>query len=252
MTGASGRRGLPAALLIALPSLLAPLAVLLGAAGGRFIQPLAAALAVHPFMALLVLRRRRGAAIAAVLLWAAVLSATQILVSARDPAAASATVLGGEAYREEMFAFLRSGEGREAEPARFVPQHAAHLAGFGVLTLLSGGFLGIVMGAVLVGYMSHYVGALAAAGGAPALAYAFGWPPWAVLRVIAFVILGVLLSGPGVRLAARRLGHAAEPEARIAPWILAAAVLLLADLLLKAALARTWAGILRRCLPPAL
>jgi hypothetical protein len=201
-------------------------------------------------MALLVLRRRRGAAVAAVLLWAAVLSATQILVSARAPAAASATVLGGEAYREEMFAFLRSGAGREAEPARFVPQHAAHLAAFCALTLLSGGFLGIVMGAILVGYMSHYVGALAAAGGAPALAYAFGWPPWAILRVIAFIILGVLLSGPGLRLAARRAGRPAEPPPRSAPWILTAAILLLADLLLKATLARSWGAILRRCLPP--
>jgi hypothetical protein len=200
-------------------------------------------------MAWLVLAGRRGAAVLSVLLWAASLSASVIVLTARDPAAAAPVVARGEVYRAEMFAFVRTGAGRESTPALFLPQHAAHLAAFCVLAVASGGLLGLGLGAVLVGYMSFYVGALAAAGGDPVAAYLFGWPPWAILRVVAFVILGVLLSEPLLGAAARRAGRAAPPRARVLPAAGGALALLAADVLLKTFLARPWAALLRRCLP---
>jgi hypothetical protein len=244
----AGRRADLVALLA--PALLAPLAPLVArAAGGPFLLPVLATAAIHPFLARLVLRGRRAAAAAAALLWAAALSATLIAASARDPAAMAPVVAGGEAYREEMFAFLETGAGREADAARFLPQHALHLVLFCALTVVSGGLLGLALGAVLVGYMSFYVGALAAAGGAPILAYLCGWPPWAVLRVVAFVLLGVVLSDPLLRAAARRAGRVPPPTAGARRMVLAAAALLVADALLKALLAPSWAALLRRCLP---
>jgi hypothetical protein len=228
-----------------LPALLAPPAAGLGfLSGGRLLLPALATAAVYPIFAVLVARGRRGPAVAAALLWAASLSATTTWLTVRDPARAGAVILNGEAYRDEMFAFISTGAGRESDPAAFVPQHAAHLGLFALLTLASGGLLGLGMGAVLLGYMSYYVGALMG-GAAPHLAALFGWPPWAMARVVGFVLLGALLSRPLLSRLARRPIPAAG-EGRL--YLLAAAFLL-ADLLLKWLLAPRWPALLRPCLP---
>ncbi len=231
-------------LLPLLPPLLAPIAVLLGVRGGRFFLPILATLAVYPCFARLVVDARRKAAVAAALLWAASLSATLIALTAHDPAGVGGAVLNGPAYRDEMFAFIAAGAGRESEPARFVPQHAAHLGLFVAATLASGGLLGLAMGAVLIGYMSYYVGALAH-GPAPGLALLCGWSPWAVTRVVAFILLGVVLSRPVLAAATRRR----IPSAGALPMTVAALVLLLLDVALKTLLAPHWAVLLRPCLP---
>jgi hypothetical protein len=54
-------------------------------------------------------------------------------------------VILGPPYRDEMFAFIASGQGRESDPARFVPQHLLHAGIFAVVTLASGGLLGLFM-----------------------------------------------------------------------------------------------------------
>ena len=238
--------------LIAVPALLAPLAVLLARAGQRrFLLPILASAAIYPVMAALLLRGRRSASAQAALLWAASLSVSVIVITRRDPASMEGVVLNGAAYRDEMFGYIRSGLGRESDTARFVPQHVLHLLAFSLLSAGSGGLLGIALGAVMVDYMSFYVGSLAAAGGAPATALFLGWPPWAILRVTAFVLLGLCLAEPLLFAARRRLGYPPPPPA--APrraWYLATAALLVTDLILKLVFAGDWAGILRPCLAP--
>lgn len=228
-----------------LPPLLAPLAVLLALPlGGRIALPALATAAVYPFMARLVLRGRPGRAAAATLLWAASLSASLIAVSARHPETVGAVVLRGPEYRAEMFAFVRQGTGRESDPRRFLPEHALHLCAFAALAMASGGLFGILMGSILISYMSYYVGSLAAAGGAPWTACLLGWPPYAILRVAAYVLLGVALSRPLLAALARR--PLPLPGARL--WYLGSLVLLIADVVLKWLLAPLWAAILRPCL----
>ncbi|HZM70806.1 MAG TPA: hypothetical protein VFB95_10630 [Candidatus Cryosericum sp.] len=237
----AGRVGL----LTAIPALLAPAAAGLGFLfGGRLLLPVLATLAIYPCFALLIVRGRRNAAIAAALLWAASLSVTTILLTVRDPARAGAAILNGDAYRDEMFAFIADGKGRESDPAAFVPLHARHLSLFVLLSAISAGLLGLGMGTVLVGYMSYYVGALAG-GPAPLPAALFGWPPWAVVRVVGFIILGTLLSRPLLSRLVRR-PIPAEGEGRL--YLLAFALLVL-DLLLKWLLAPYWPALLRPCLP---
>jgi hypothetical protein len=238
---AAGRTGL----LIALPALLAPVAVGLGfLIGGRVLLPVLATLAIYPCFALLIVRGRRNAAIAAALLWATSLSVTTILMTVRNPDRAGSVILQGEPYREEMFAFIAEGKGRESDPTAFIPLHARHLGLFVVLTAISAGLLGLGMGTVLVGYMSYYVGALAG-GPAPIPAALFGWPPWAVARVVGFIILGTLLARPLLSRLTRR-PIPAEGEGRL--YLIAFAFLLL-DLLLKWVLAPYWPLLLRPCLP---
>jgi hypothetical protein len=217
-------------------------------AAGRIALPLFATLAIYPVFARFVGEGRRAAAIVSALLWAASLSASLITHTARDPQAAGAGVLLGPSYRDEMFGYVASGQGRETDPSRFVPQHLLHGAIFAVATLASGGFLGLVMGAVLVGYMSYYVGALAA-GPHPLTAGLLGWPPWAIVRVVAFVMLGAVLARP---LLVRLRGRSERLFSQQADRRLlgAALALLLFDIVLKATFAPAWSSILRPCLPP--
>jgi hypothetical protein len=230
---------------IAAPAILAPPAVGLALLLGHpLVLPLAATAAIWPFFASLLAAGRRGGAVAAALLWAASLSATLIAVTARDPGRVAPIVLRGASYRDEMFSYVATGVGTESTPRLFVPQHLLHAGLFSAATLLSAGVLGLMMGEVLVAYMSYYVGALAS-GPAPWTGALLGWPPWAVLRVVAFVLLGSVLSRPLLGLVLRR--RVPHPPDR--PVVAAALVLLLADLVLKAALATTWAAILRPCLP---
>jgi hypothetical protein len=247
----ASRRVATGVLLVA-PALLAPLAVLLARAiPTPILLPLLATAAVYPFMATLLLRRQRPAACTAALLWAATLSAGVITAARRDGVSMERVILNGGAYRDEMFAFVRTGVGREGDPARFLPQHVLHLATFALLSASSGGLLGIALGAVLVGYMSYYVGSLAAAGGAPWTAILLGWPPYAILRVTAFIVAGVCLAEPLLFAAARRLTRSPLPmPAPRGRWYLAAFLLLAGDVVLKIFLAPIWSILLRPCLSP--
>lgn len=245
MTSAAGApQGSAARLVPILPALLAPAALLIATASGRsFVLPLLATAAIYPVFAALLLKGRSCAATVAALLWAASLSASIIAATAHDPVAMERIVLNGPAYRDEMLAWLATGVGREGDPARFVPQHLLHLGGFVVLAAASAGLLGLALGAVLVGYMSFYVGVLAS-GPEPALGALCGWPPYAVLRVAAYVLLGVVLARPLLARLARR----ALPPMATHRYLVTAAALLAADLLLKTLIAARWAALLRPCL----
>ena len=245
MTGSGGvpTRGL---LPILIPGLLAPLAAFAAIATGmRWPLPVLETFAVYPSFAFFVTRGRRAAAVGATLLWAFGLAATVIFAAARDPVRVGAAVPRGPEYRDEMFSYVATGHGQETDPSRFLPRHALDLALFVALSLITGGLLGLVMGGVLVGYMSYYVGSLAA-GGAPLRAALLGWPPWAILRVVAFVLIGVVAARPLLARLARR-DVPATGERRL---LVAAAVLLVLDVVLKTVLAAGWAAILRPCLPP--
>src|SRR5260370_41101390 len=95
-----------------------------------------------------------------------------------------------------MFGWIAPGVAAENVWGLFLPVHLEHLGLFLLLTWASGGYLGLAMGAALVGWMSYFVGSFAVASGHPVLGAVAAWVPWSVLRVFAFVLLGALFARP--------------------------------------------------------
>lgn len=204
-----------------------------------------------PAYVAMITRLRRGdrrGAVLGMLAWAAALAVFGTAAFALWPSAPDRLVLQGPGYRDEMFRWIRTGEGSEGSLRLFLPQHVLHLGVFVGLSLASVSALSILMGAVLMNYMDFYVASLARAG-APLWAVGLlGWQPWALCRVAAFCTLGAILAEPLLARLARRRYEGLGAARRYAAW---AAGGLLADVVLKAALAPTWGLLLRGLLPPA-
>jgi hypothetical protein len=215
------------------------------ALGVPWLLPILNAAPAYAAMVTLLRRGEPRRAVVVMLVWAAALAVAGTFTFAVWPQPPGALILHGLEYRDEMFAWIRTGAGSEGSPRLFIPQHALHLAAFVVLSLVTASALSITMGAVLMNYMGFYVASLARAG-APAWAVVLlGWQPWALARVAAFSVLGVVLAQPLLG----RLSKGVAPWRRSRPFVIAAAVLLLADVALKAMLAPSWGLLLRRVLP---
>ena len=179
---------------------------------------------------------KSGQATAALLGWAYALGFFMVLWVCLFPERAVDAVFHGAAYKEEMFHWMKTGEGAEGNPLQFIPQHLIHLAVFLVLSIFSGGVLGLLMGVLLVDYMAFYTGSVILAAEDKALAAALAWHPWSLFRIAAFVLLGVVTASlVHERLRGRKRGWK-EHRTRIL-W---AAALLALDIVLKAALAPPW------------
>jgi hypothetical protein len=218
-----------------------PIAILSGSA---WLLP---SLNTLPAYLMMVARLRQGdrrGALVGMLVWALTLAVFGTLFFALWPTSLEGVVLNGAAYRDEMFVWIRTGIGLEGSPRLFLPQHLLHLAAFVLLSLASASALSILMGAVLMNFMAFYVASLARAGVPGWAVIALGWQPWAICRVAAFCTLGVVLAEPLLR---RRFpGLPVRSSRKLLSW---AALGILADWTLKAALAPTWGRWLSRLLP---
>jgi|GEM_PF-546133 len=124
-----------------------------------------------------------------------------------------APVFRGQAYVEEMFVWLRTGQGPEGDPAQFIPIHLRHLGILSVVSLGSAGVIGFLFGAVQMAYMNAYVYTLAAyttAAPTTLLVMLIAWHVWSVLRVISFITIATALGYP-------MYAHFQNPR-RIIPW----------------------------------
>ena len=217
--------------------------------GFRWLLPF---LNAAPACWLMVATLRRGERERAIVLmswWGLWLAVCGVAATLLWPARAEMVVFNGAAYRDEMFSWLTTGQGRESSPAAFIPQHMLHAAIFVVLSLLTGSALSILMGSVLMNYMSFYVGSLILhCSGTPAVTSAllFGWNPWSMVRVASYIILGVVLSEP---LLSRMQGRWPDPGGRRF-WLLLAASGLALDIAMKTLLAPHWPRLLSGCFVP--
>jgi hypothetical protein len=210
--------------------------------GVPLLLPILNTLASFPFMVLALKRGDLRLAVARMLLWALTMAVAATLLSYARPAQTDTLFLRGESYRAEMFGWVLTGQGAESTPSQFIPQQAGHAVLFSALALVTGGVAAMPMGAVLMNYMGHYVGTLAAASRHPFLTMALGWHPWAVIRVISFVVIGVALSAPLLS----RVGSFSVDHRAARRLLAAAAAGLAADIILKALLAPAWQRLLLR------
>ncbi|MET0551693.1 MAG: hypothetical protein ABW221_01555 [Vicinamibacteria bacterium] len=211
-----------------------PLGLLIGV---PFVLPALNTLPAYLTMVALLQKGERRQAVVATLVWAAALAVGGTVTFALWPRPVDGLVLNGPAYRDEMFTWILTGFGREGRPSLFLPQHLGHLAGFLVLSLATASALSIALGAVLMNFMSFYVASLWRAGVPGWAVLLLGWQPWALCRVAAFCTLGVVLSEP-LLARVKRYPYAGLGSAK--PYLLAAGAGILADWILKAALAPTW------------
>jgi len=142
---------------------------------------------------------------------------------------------------------VRTGEGPEGDISLFLPIHLRHFLIFCTLSLASGGFLALAMGAVMLGYMNFYVGCLIAASGASWITLALSWPLWSIVRVVGFIIAGTALGA--VLLDRRGKGRTAgEKKEKILRFLLLAVALIVLDIILKWLLAGAYQGLLNSAL----
>lgn len=169
-------------------------AIWLGLWAGRYVLPLLQASVFFPIFYLLLRAGRWSTVVTASLWWAFAGAAFTEWISYAAADLAGNSVLMGETYQQEMFEWIRTGVGRESSLQEFLPQHLLHLLVFVLLTLASGGLLGLVMGAVLINYMSFYVASLLLNTQRAGWVLLLGWPPWAAIRVVAFILAATALS----------------------------------------------------------
>jgi hypothetical protein len=208
--------------------------------GGGWLLAVAAPLTLYPAFSRRVRAGDYFGAWQLGLLWALLLSAGVILLTIWWPEAARAGIVHGEDYRREMFGWIATGAGKENEWRQFLPEHLLHLAVFILVSWVSGGYLGLVLGAFLVAYMSYFVGSYAAASGHPLLGSVAAWVPWSVLRVMAFILFGTLFSRPLLK---RRLWPFEHIETRLMGL---AATGIAADLAIKILCAPAYGRFLRQ------
>ena len=203
--------------------------------------PIFMTLVIYPVYAMDLTQRRRDLAIFHTFFWALTASVLMFVFVRKDELLMSKIVFRGVAYRDEMFRWILTGEGREGNWRLFLPEHLKHFFLFCTTSLLTAGVWGLAFGAVLLNYMNFYVASLVLKAHRPLLVYLLGWPPWSLLRVIGFVVCGVALSEPFLsqlfrfRLEFRR-------SFRLFGFGL---FFILADILLKAYLANFWRNLLR-------
>jgi hypothetical protein len=222
--------------------MLTPLTVLLALIPGigGWALALLAPLTLYPFFIQRVKERDYLGAWRLGILWTVLLSAGVILLVFLFPEGAARGILRGETYRQEMFGWIATGEGKENDWHRFLPEHLLHFAVFIVLCWASGGYLGLVLGALLTAYMSYFVGSYAAASGHPFLGSVAAWVPWSAVRVCAFVLSGALFARP---LLVRRAWPFERPEFRL---MAVAAAGILVDIVMKILIARPYGLFLRQ------
>lgn len=174
-------------------------ATLAGVSLSRWILPVLQATVFFPVYFRQLQQKRWKRSFGLALLWALSLSATVILLSWQAPQRTGEMILNGERYQEEMFAWIATGVGAESDIRLFLPLHLTHLFLFALMSLVSGGMLGLLMGSVLLNYMSFYVGTLLNHSTNFLAVLALAWPPWAIFRVGGFVLVAIALSSLAYR-----------------------------------------------------
>jgi putative flippase GtrA len=146
--------------------------------------------------------------------------------------------------------WISTGAGPEGNIRLFLPRVLIEFALVLLLSAVSAGTVGLLLGAILLAYMNGYVGWVAANADprvGPLAAALIAWPPWSAARVASFICAGTAAAIWGhPRLFARSRTNV--PRASVRRLLLLAVGLLLLDIFLKWWLAPLWREWLRTLL----
>ncbi|MGK7937199.1 MAG: hypothetical protein AB4206_15620 [Xenococcaceae cyanobacterium] len=236
------RRNILTAMLLGIGSILTTFASL--SFGVEQLMPFLGAAVIYPLYLLLVSRRCYNQAMIWVLWWAVCQSFSVVGATILAPGQATEVVLNGAVYTENMFHWIRTGEGAEGTLQLFLPLHLREYAIFSLLSLFTFGSAALILGTYLLNYMNFYVGQLIYHSNHPWLAAIVGWPPWSMLRVVGYIATGLALTA-----LALNLGHYLSrkfPQLKFPrQYFLIGIGLLIGDLLVKATLAPIWQKLLQ-------
>lgn len=205
-----------------------------------YMVPIVCVLPAYPIMAMRLMNKDRFGAIIYMLLWALILGVSMTLFIYKMPDVATIHILNGEKYKSEMIEWVLTGTGKESNPYQFIPHHIFEFVIFIFFSLISGSSLSIILGAFLMNYMAYYVANLSITGKSIWLLL-LGWHPWSILRIIAYIILGVILSEPLLS----KILHYEYDFKLTTKYTMIAFILWLSDLTIKILLAPTWQKILK-------
>ncbi len=217
------------------------------ALGLKWLFPFLGAAVPYPVFLSRVRRRAFAGAVGWVLFWAVFQSASVGVGTCLFHDRAAVTVQRGPSYAVEMIHWVRTGEGEEGSPRLYLPIHLRHYLGFCVLSVITVGAAGLVLGTWLLNYMNFYVASLVLISARPAVPALFGWPVWAELRVAGFVVTGAALASLGLGLYRRMKDRKAAVRFPVRVFLIGFG-LVAADAVLKWLLAPPWQRFLLRAL----
>jgi hypothetical protein len=209
--------------------------------GNRWVLPGLAALTVYPFYVELILRGQRRRAVVLGLVWAVFLSQATIIGTYAFPARAGKVIMKSAEYKAEMFSWVKTGQGKESSPKKFIGEHVREFAIFAALAIVTGGLGALFLGAMLLNYMNYYVGMLLAASAHPLWTLFVAWQPYAIIRVIGYVMVATALTETFYGVATRH--HAKWRRVRFVGVMGTAFVAL--DIIVKALAAPAWGRIIK-------
>ena len=134
------------------------------------------------------------------LFWAMLQSILVLYFSFRDPAAMANLIWNAEEYTQRMLLWIESGEFPEGSARSVLYVHLKQMLMYCLLAFGSANMLSLMLGSALLNYMNYYVAQLASGSRKKLLAFCIGWNPWSIVRVIAFLYLGIVFGAPSLSL----------------------------------------------------
>ena len=207
---------------------------------GSLALPLLQVIVIIPFFLKNVWKWRLWRASGLVLLWSLLLTVSVAAASYSIGCSIDhvSRIIKGQSYLSEMIHWIETGEGPEGDPSLFIVPKIIEIGLFSIVTFLTIGIGGLFMGAILLNYMNLYYGTVIYMANGDPNAILFGWPIYAIIRVIGYVFLGTYLSRLIMNIAERKpLNQLFTGTAR--RLLIYALILIILDFILKATIANT-------------
>lgn len=173
-------------------------------------------------------------AFGAVLLWTLLQTMLVLFASFRFPDRMEQLILSSDSYSASMFRWIETGILPEGNSHQVIRAHIQHAALYCALAVMSGNIVSLIFGCILLNYMNYYVSQLARRCKQPWKAVLLGWSPWSIVRVLAFLWLGIVLGVPF----ASYIIKVKEDFQFL--WLLPGIAGIIADLTLKLAISNWW------------